>query len=138
MGKKNNLSLVGGTDRQICPKGSCFGITRQSLTEAVLTSTHNLCFRAKIRKNVYPGKPHFSYKKWGVRGYTLQGHVFMMATGRFMRFLTVASYLTPPKSHYPENLCTNRRAKYIHVHVFRDHKCIHISKHIRTFFRPSI
>ena len=28
-------------------------------TEAVLTSTHNLCFRAKIRKNVYPFKRQF-------------------------------------------------------------------------------
>ena len=28
--------------------------------EAVLTSTHDLCFRAKIRKNVYPCKPHFT------------------------------------------------------------------------------
>ena len=29
--------------------------------EAVLTSTHNLCFRAKIRKNKYPCKPQFNY-----------------------------------------------------------------------------
>ena len=29
------------------------------LSEAVLTSTHNLCFVAKIRKYVYPSKPHF-------------------------------------------------------------------------------
>ena len=29
--------------------------------EAVLTSTHNLCFRAKIRKNEYPCKPQFYY-----------------------------------------------------------------------------
>ena len=26
-----------------------------------LTSTHNLCFRAKIRKNVHPCKPQFYY-----------------------------------------------------------------------------
>ena len=37
--------------------------------EAVLTSTHNLCFRAKIRKYVYPFKPQFYYIKVGVRGY---------------------------------------------------------------------
>ena len=31
------------------------------LSEAVLTSTHNLCFRAKIRKYVNPCKPQFYY-----------------------------------------------------------------------------
>ena len=36
--------------------------------EAVLTSTHNLCFRAKIRKNVYPCTPQFHYIKVGCRG----------------------------------------------------------------------
>ena len=34
----------------------------------VLTSTHNLCFRAKIRKNVYPCKPQFYYIKVGCKG----------------------------------------------------------------------
>ena len=38
------------------------------ITEAVLTSTHNLCFRAKIRKNVYPCKPHFYCIKVGCKG----------------------------------------------------------------------
>ena len=36
--------------------------------EAVLTSTHNLCFRANIRKNVYPCKPQFYYIKVGCKG----------------------------------------------------------------------
>ena len=31
-------------------------------------STHNLCFRAKIRKNVYPCKPQFNYIKVGCKG----------------------------------------------------------------------
>ena len=36
------------------------------LIEAVLTSTHNLCFRAKKReKDVYPCKPQFNYIKVG-------------------------------------------------------------------------
>ena len=35
--------------------------------EAVLTSTHNLCFRAKVKKNVYP-----------LRGSSLYGHVILM------------------------------------------------------------
>ena len=39
--------------------------------EPVLTSTHNLCFRAKIRKNVYPCKPQFYYIKVGCKGVLL-------------------------------------------------------------------
>ena len=33
-----------------------------------LTSTHNLCFGAKIRKNVYPCKPQFYYIKVECKG----------------------------------------------------------------------
>ena len=36
--------------------------------EVVLTSTHNLCFRATIRKKVFPGKPQFYYIKVGCKG----------------------------------------------------------------------
>ena len=38
--------------------------------EAVLTSTHHLCFGAKIRKIglVYPWKPQFYYIKVGFKG----------------------------------------------------------------------
>ena len=35
--------------------------------EAVLTSTHNLCFEAKIRKKVYPRIPQFCYIKVGLK-----------------------------------------------------------------------
>ena len=41
-------------------------------------STHYLCFRAKLRKNVYHCKPQFYYIKVGVRGYILHGLVIMM------------------------------------------------------------
>ena len=38
-------------------------------TEAVLTSSHNLCFWAEIKKNnVYPCKPQFYYIKVGFKG----------------------------------------------------------------------
>ena len=40
-------------------------------TEAVLTSTHNLCFRAKIRKNVYPFKRQFYCIKVECKGVLL-------------------------------------------------------------------
>ena len=46
--------------------------------EAVLMSTHNLSFESKITKIVYPSKPQFYYIKWGLRGYTLHGLVFLM------------------------------------------------------------
>ena len=38
------------------------------IVEAVLTSTHNLCFGAKIRKYVYPCIPQFCYIKVGFEG----------------------------------------------------------------------
>ena len=47
-------------------------------SEAVLTSTHNLCFEAKIRKNVYPCKPQFYFIIVGCKGSSLHGLVFMM------------------------------------------------------------
>ena len=45
------------------------------LNEAVLTGTHNLRFRAKIRKTMYT---QFYHIKVGCRGYTLHGHVIMI------------------------------------------------------------
>ena len=44
------------------------GTREYRLSEAVLTSNHNLCFEAKIRKNVYPCKPQFYYVKVGCKG----------------------------------------------------------------------
>ena len=38
------------------------------LSEAVLTSTHNQCFRTKVKKKVYPCKPQFYYMKEGCNG----------------------------------------------------------------------
>ena len=42
--------------------------TLELLNEAVLTSTHNLCFRAIIRKHVNPCKPQFYHIKVGCKG----------------------------------------------------------------------
>ena len=47
-------------------------------TEAVLTSTHNLCFRAKIRKIGKPLHTPVFYIKVGFKGYTFNVHVFLM------------------------------------------------------------
>ena len=56
------------------------GTRKNRLTEAVLTSTHGLCFRVKIRTNVYFCKPQFYYINRDVRGSKLLGHVCMMWT----------------------------------------------------------
>ena len=42
------------------------------LHAVTISRTHNLCFRAKIRRNVYPCKPQFYYIKWCLRVFTLQ------------------------------------------------------------------
>ena len=48
-------------------------------TEAVLTSTHNLCYRAKISKIMCTSvNPSFTVQKWGVGGSTIYGHVSMI------------------------------------------------------------
>ena len=73
------------------------GTRRNRLSEAVLTSTHNLCFRAKIRKNVYPDKLQFYYTKVGCKGYSLHGLVFVMDDG--MRYgHTISSPFEPDDS----------------------------------------
>ena len=47
-------------------------------------STHNLCFRAKIReKMVTPVHPSFTIQMWGVRGYSLHGLVFVISVNQF-------------------------------------------------------
>ena len=43
----------------------CFS---EHFTEAVLMSTHDLCFGSKIRKNVNPSAPQFYYIKEGYKG----------------------------------------------------------------------
>ena len=43
------------------------GTRYNRLSEAVLTSTHNLCFKAKIRQNEYPCKPKFYDIKVGCK-----------------------------------------------------------------------
>ena len=45
------------------------GYMLDRLPEAVLWNTHNLCFRAKIRKNRHTAAyPSFAILKWGTRG----------------------------------------------------------------------
>ena len=54
--------------------------SRGGSNEAVLTSTHNLCFGAKIRKIGIPLYTPVLLLKSGVGGggYTFHGHVFLM------------------------------------------------------------
>ena len=54
------------------------------LGEAVLTSTHNLCFLSRNKKNnVYPCKPQFYYINVGFKESKLYRYVFVMETVRF-------------------------------------------------------
>ena len=101
----------------------CFLIFAQNIDcgfiEAVLTSTHNLCFRAKIRKNVhvYSCKPQFYYIKVGVMGYTLHGFVIMM-TNIEIDFVILVSIFTNfyrPVSDYV-SLLSLVRSYRPHVH----------------------
>ena len=41
-------------------------------------STHNLCFRSKIRKAYTPVHPSFTIYKFGVRGYKSHEHVILI------------------------------------------------------------
>ena len=60
------------------------GTLGNRLSEAVLMSNHNLCFGAKIRKlGKLLHSPVLLYK-WGLRGYTFHGYVFMMSKIHFM------------------------------------------------------
>ena len=53
--------------------------TASASTEAVLTSTNNVCLRAKLRKIMYtPVNPSFTVKNWGLRGSKLHGQVSLM------------------------------------------------------------
>ena len=50
-------------------------------------STHDLCFRAKIRKMNTPVNPSFTILKWGVRGSSLHGLISMMKRALNFEFL---------------------------------------------------
>ena len=73
------------------------GTHKNRLIEAVLMSTHNLCYRAKIRKNVYLCKPQFYYIKVGCKGvhmYTLHGHVSMMTFRNSIMYIETLNKIT--------------------------------------------
>ena len=65
--KKDNFQMKNYDIFLIFAQNIDCGYTLE-LIEAVLTSTHNLCFRAKVRKNVYPCKPQFFYIKVVCKG----------------------------------------------------------------------
>ena len=50
----------------ICLKYRLLVLVRTA--SSILTCTHNLCFRVKVRKNVYPCKPQLYYTKVGCEG----------------------------------------------------------------------
>ena len=84
------------------------------LSVAVLTSTHNLCFGAKIRKNVYPCKPQFYYIKVRCKGVfitrtcfrddmfreiTVLSNDYHFTMYNFIHYLSAYKFLNQPVSH---------------------------------------
>ena len=63
-----------------------------TLFEAVLTSTHNLCFKVKIRKNVYPCKPQVYYIKVGCKGLFVTRTCFHEHTRLTMYYIRALIY----------------------------------------------
>ena len=53
-------------------------ITVNSFPDLLNCSTHNLGFRAEIRKRYTPVNPISTIYKWGTSGYKLHGRVTMM------------------------------------------------------------
>ena len=51
-------------------------------------STHNLCFKSKIRKNVYPCKPQFYYIKVGCKGVYITRTWYHHESERFFPLLS--------------------------------------------------
>ena len=66
--KNNNFHLIVFTIFIFLLKTQIVGTCLNRLSEGVLTRTHNLCLRAKIRKNVYPCTPQFYYIKVRCKG----------------------------------------------------------------------
>ena len=60
-------------------------------------STHNLCFRAKL-KMYTPVHPSFTIQKWGVRGYSLHGLVFVTTLGSHCLCQNILAVLTETHS----------------------------------------
>ena len=85
----------GVTEKQIRNE-NINDIKEAGSTEAVLTSTHNLCFLAKIRKLcITPINPSFTILKWGLMGYLFHGHVFMMIMQGNQTNIQLPSHLPP-------------------------------------------
>ena len=60
-------------------------------------STHNLCLRAKYENMYTPVHPSFTIQKWGVRGYSIHGLVFVMTYDQF-RALRIYSMTSKDQS----------------------------------------
>ena len=87
------------------------GTRLNRLTEAVLTSTYNLCFEAKIRKSVYPCKSQFYYIKVGCKGVFATRTCFRDA-GKFVLYLV--PYLTTPEMMIKIDRLSMERKKIKH------------------------
>ena len=77
------------------------GTRYNRLSEAVLTSIHNLCFGAKNKKKVYPCKPQFYYIKVGCKGVFVTQTCFRDDTAvvegslRYVQYVLMTSSVNP-------------------------------------------
>ena len=55
--------------------------------QVVLTNAHNLCFREKIRKNMY----YYIQVAWGAREYKSHRHVILKIISKFVRLCLLLS-----------------------------------------------
>ena len=55
-------------------------------------STHNLCFKAKIRKKVYPCKPQFCYIKVGCKGVIITWTCYPDVTGQIVDVFVICNF----------------------------------------------
>ena len=80
LNKTENFQIKNSDIFHISTQNIDCGYLLDCLSETVLRSTHNLCFRAKIRKNnVYPCKPQFYYIKVGFKGCRGQNYIGMLS-----------------------------------------------------------
>ena len=107
-----------------CSKHRLWVLVRTAY-EAVLTSTHILCFWAEITILMYtPVNPSFTIEKWVLRGSNLYRHVFVMLLlvhlnrqyFLFWQWKSAISVYTPVYEPYQEkNSISNTRAVWFQI-----------------------
>ena len=91
-------------------------------------STHNLCFRAKIRENVYPCKPQFYYIKVWFKG-VLITRACLHDENRHFRMSIINDYSRIKKKYYYPSKDCNPQFYYVKLWLEGEFKLL---------YRPSV